>query len=896
MMNRSLKHLDEIACEQNMDRLILSFNDDMKKLQQLLVHFSFWDDAVDVMQNHSLLDEFMSNFRIEVEWNTGLEINYLAFLDKDRETWHSLYYPPTADGGQVGVVAQEDPKPLFSKEHLAAHTGDRWTTLAVAKGVEEPFLLAFEPVQMSSVEDDTVYGYMLAGRSLAPRLKRYADDVPVCLTVQTSAAAASSWDSTDMAAFGRVESGSFGEDGSYTGAVAYETRTASYLRSTANRLCPDVPLYNDTDDMVAVYYVLDDAAPAHPELAEPLRIRVDRPLAMLEQGSTPALVLSLEIIGMMLVLCIIFIVFLDCVVLQRIVKLSNVIQQQTKGHETALADGTDDSSAAATADDDGEDDDDDDHNRKRKARLASSSAAAEADRNGRKTTSAHGKKGKSSRSSGGGAHHSHTTGSSSEGNTTTSSSSARDEIGELKRAMEANAAGLRKRLEAASDSIKAEQQKAIRHRQAMQLLNVWCGRKGNFPGLRTNAMQLRYEPPRSLDDLLASPLAIEYLKTYCEESHTRESLWFLLDVSWLEELERAEDSEEDSEQRQQIHDVAAHAAETIFHSYIARNAQQPINLSAGVINELGGGASSKQAFVYRRHMFDGAVNEIKILFNTDILPRFQKSVTYTAMSETLYADSAGAGDESEYSDETVSTAGSILTDDTDGADGGVTRVFAHTFKALHVSFDPARDGSRDHTDASSTCSGDSVNTTGTTTTATTTATTTTTTAAASKGTTTATSGAPSSAATATTVATLPPMPSAARTPGTPPGTTGGSYGPAASAAAIPKAGRTVRLGTQATALRESSTGSKEKKQKKQHKDGSDSESDTDTDTDTGSDTDSETTSSGSGLGSDSSTSSRSDTATSRSSKSTATTTTTRSTSLSDKSVTDTSASSTTSDD
>jgi len=351
-------------------------------------------------------------------------------------------------------------------------------------------------------------------------------------------------------------------------------------------------------------------------------------------------------------------------VLRRIEALSNVIRSQTRGHQKAQEDEDERSVAMSAAEDL--------HPEK------------------------HGKSGKSSKGSS--APSTSGTSETSESSATAAAAaangptvapvSANDEIGNLKRAMEQNAIGLRKRLEAVNDSIKSEQQKAMHHKQAMQLLNLWCGRKDFFPGLRPNAMQLRYEPTRNLDDIISNPIAIEYLKSHCEGESTLENLWFLLDVSWLEELETAEDNEEDVVKRGQIHEIAESAAKTIMRRYIIANAPQAINISAGPFKKL-----RDLGEQYSRGMFNEAVSEIKLMLNTDILPRFQKTNAYSAMSETLYIDtSAGGGtDSSEFSDETVSTVGSILTDDASEGETNVGRLFAQTFKNLHTTFNVGHD-------------------------------------------------------------------------------------------------------------------------------------------------------------------------------------------------------------
>jgi len=249
--------------------------------------------------------------------------------------------------------------------------------------------------------------------------------------------------------------------------------------------------------------------------------------------------------------------------------------------------------------------------------------------------------------------------------------------------MEQNNAVQRRRLEAVNESLKLEQQKAMRHKQALQLLNLWCGRKEFFPGLRLNAAELRYEPNRSLDDLLSNPLAIEYLKVHCDNDRTLENLWFLLDVSWLSELETAEDGEEDAEKRKKIRAVCVATAETILARYIAVDAPQQINVSAGCFEALRGKGKS-----YQRGMFKDAVGEVKLMLDTDILPRFQKTTVYTAMSENIFVDSFAEADESGFSSETVSTAGSVL-EDSDTGDAGVNNMFAFNFKNLYGAFDAA---------------------------------------------------------------------------------------------------------------------------------------------------------------------------------------------------------------
>jgi len=368
-----------------------------------------------------------------------------------------------------------------------------------------------------------------------------------------------------------------------------------------------------------------------------ISFRMDRPMSRVHEGTTPVVWLSILIIGLMGILFVVFIFFLDFAVLRRVVELSNIIRKKTLEQRDAFKDMDD-------------------------------SAKANINK---------GKKGKSSDQSG-----------SSSGEDVPTGHTGGDEIRNLRMAVEQNTYRIRKRLEAVNDVIKMERTRILRHKQAMQLLCLWCDRNEFFPGLRPNASLLRYEPTRSLDDLLSNPLAVEYLKSHCDSDCTLENLFFLFDVSWLWELEDAEDGEQDPAKRKRIHNVAADTAATIIARYIAADAPQQINISAATFKVLRGKADS-----YKRGMFRDAVNEVKLMLDTDILPRFQNSVAYTAMSENLYIDSYASADD-EWSSESVSTAGSVLSDE--GDQNNASQMVAFNFRNLYATFDG-------DTDLGSTC-------------------------------------------------------------------------------------------------------------------------------------------------------------------------------------------------
>jgi len=698
LMFNSLENLDMRSCNTSINRLAMLIEDDMVKLRPLTETYSvnpFTFEALFNLINYPDMDPEAAVFNLTINllnntqcfdektgmptgeqcYGVGSEINYWALLDAEYNTKYAVYYPKGEnDPGLAGVHKVLPPPDIYPSVYKAIvkELGRKKSLLRMVIPNDhafEPMIISVEPIPDRTNASAENLGYLTTGRCILPRMKQFSDDVPSCITMQKDKFDTERWDDFDREMFAQVKAGSFGENKTYGGEAVFTKREAKVLQKSQGRICPSVPLFNATTSLMTGYINLCGFDPEKYENASCVMMRLDRPMSMVDQGTLPVVSLSAEIIGMMIILCVIFVFFLDCVVLRRIVNLSNVIRKQTRGHANALKD-EDETTATMSAKDD---------NKQPAAGKSGKSS----------------KGGKSASSASGTSENSHTT-NSSDGGGAAPRASARDEIGNLKRAMEQNALGLRKRLEAVNDSIKIEQQKTIRHKQAMQLLNLWCGRKDYFPGLRPNAMQLRYEPTRNLDDLLANPLAIEYLKSHCESDRTLENLWFILDVSWLQELETAEDNEEDKDKRAQIHDVAVCAAKTIMQRYIAVNAPQQINISAGTYKKL-----REKGEHYARRMFDEAVSEVKLMLNTDILPRFQKSAAYSAMSETLFIDSSGGGDESEFSDETVSTAGSILTDEGEEGEGGVAHVFAHTFKNLHTAFEVGHDDNSSTYSASS---------------------------------------------------------------------------------------------------------------------------------------------------------------------------------------------------
>jgi len=709
----SLEDLDTSASNYSINRLAVLIESEMGKIQEFTIAGSeeyfagagfrqyiktAEDPTVPEDQKVATLQAMRSMFDTKVVnkesfgFTCPIGVNFYALLDVNLNTLVDWFYP----GNSTHLCGDNMPapppviKPETYEKVLSTPTNRKakgldsgWLSLIIPDGGDtRPLLISIERYFVSyyildpymgppyDIGDPRQYGYVVFGRSLFPRLGGgdvIADEVPTCVTIEDGKNDADKWDEEDKKMFAQAKAGIVTTDKIFNGVATFAERPNATITATRGRVCPADPLFDSTDTLMCGYMKLCSLDPEVYGEEHCVKIRVDRPMAMLEEGKTPIISLSLEIIALMVALCIIFVVFLDCVVLRRIEALSNVIRTQTREHRRAQEEEDETSVAVSVAEE-------------------------------RRTAEIHGKTGKSSSGSSGTSVSGTSETSAGSGTSVASNASGPtrapgveyDEIGDLKRAMEQNAIGLRKRLEAVNDTIKSEQIRVVHHKQAMQLLNLWCGRKDFFPGLRPNAMQLRYEPSRNLDDILNNPLAIEYLKNHCNNDRNLENIWFLLDVAWLEELENAEDNEEDVVKRGQIHDIAVGAAKSIIKRYIALNAPQQINISSATYKRL-----REKGEEYTRKMFDEAVSEVKLMLNTDILPRFQKTNAYSAMSETLYIDSSGGNEQSsELSDETVSTVGSILTDDaSEGGEPNVGRLFAQTFKNLHTTFNVGHDDS-----------------------------------------------------------------------------------------------------------------------------------------------------------------------------------------------------------
>ena len=654
-----------------------NINDEQHTALEFVSEYAQWPKAIKTLKTgNKAAVEAMMEFELYYEngtWITGYDANLVVVYDKDFNVMWKVYYPPdAATGAEVGTrAATASEMPTLPRKHLMEHNITRsWKTILIPDNNEEPFIFVVQGVFDA---DGSRVGYIGCGRNLRPRLQKFAIEIDSCITPFFTDAEVSNMSAGDRRAFEQVVPGAVSDAGEWEGTGVQTLEPTAGLKYRMSRVCPVQPMYTKTKQSTTSYMVImDDEEQAHRDEVPPILLRIDHPSRMMREGTLPLLYIMLEFVFVMVILCVVFTLFLDRAVLKPIVALTELLHRQTaeqkkEFEEELSSSGTDGVELSRLS-------------KSGSGAGTGGGASGDGDGNGNGKTKGKGKRGKESMagapSTGTGTDSTGATGASGD-----SALQAANELGRLKERMEANAKSLRAQLDAADEALRLEQQHALRHKQAVQLLNLWCGRRDDFPGLKPHAIELRYEPTRDLDDLLGNPLAAEFLKSHCYAESTLENLWFVLDVSWLKDLEIAEANTDDREQRARLHGVAENAAQTIMARYVVPGAPQQINISADTLEHL-----VRLRDSYESGMFDHAFAEVKLMFDTDILPRFRKSPVYSAMSETLFVESTSSlGALSEYSedDDTVSTAGSILTDDTDEIEG-IGRTLAHAFTRIHV--------------------------------------------------------------------------------------------------------------------------------------------------------------------------------------------------------------------
>ena len=654
---------DYDMCDDNLNSVVRTINDDSVKLRELLVQFAQWDDAVEAVKTINTPNEYFfrqyyeSNFLWDGEWITDLNYNLVAIYDANHTHLFSEYYLP----GVIGVQATKDKGvvPAFFTTTASQDLPDEYHGIVVLPDTGTPMILAQLPITYSTHSDGSTMGYMIFAKNLEPRVKAYAEEIAGCLTIWVG--------EEELAEVSGVANGMsagyIATDGEWIGSIHHNSWRTSHLNADSYRVCPQELEFDELPQSAAGYIKVGDEVDSHDSY---FVIRVDLPETMYDTGKPPTGLLFGISMGCILVFIIVGYTYLDLNVLHRLSRIKKFLEKFKREHEEELAEAKLEKTAGFRW-------------RKNNSKRMSSAAAlqeintenAVAGGGGSAKT---GVPGTSDSSTGTGpSDKSSTSGDDNRNN-------ERDEIGKLGAALIFSTKAMERDIAVINRDIRTQRRWRRRFELACRLMNFWGGRTKAFPGLYSKDpaapdYALTNYNDMTIDVLLSRPICMEFLRIYAETGEVQENILFLLDVSWLKELERAFDDESDVDKRDRIQETIKDSVTHIFSRYIKSGAPNELNIAGDTMASI-----RAQEGTYYRGMFSAVIAEIKMLVATDVLIKFKSTAQYAAMSEALdielhelVAKRPGAFDD--YDLKKISSPGKLH-------DVGVDRDFIQIFQVL----------------------------------------------------------------------------------------------------------------------------------------------------------------------------------------------------------------------
>ena len=635
----------------------------------------------------------------------------------------------------------------FSQAELGLTAEGRYCGIVKPPGSNNTLILCHHPVFHNSMEHSDSHGYILMALDMLPRAGRYADETGGCVSIWEDNNNNSSRSPDSAEAFSRLDPGSIGPGGDWVGQIFHKRYLTEEIdaqgRETGTlRVCTETPKFEETKRVASSFFRFRNGGPL---------LRVDHPAAMEGYGRPAITTFSMVVIFAFMLFIIIMLVYLDYVVLRRISSLSAFLDSLSKDatverqdileahkleNDPDLAANASSSSAKASkrsgnnserhshtnnsrhsvaTDTDTDTDSETDTDTSSTTTTSTSTTTTTSTTASTATSNSSSSRVNSvasSESTVAGA--TGTSGSSATTTTTNtitnttattptststsvssesenssggSSGNKYDKVAQVQKTVNSNIDTLKADITTANISIRRERRWRRRYTHALRLMNLWCGRKDIFPGLRsrdrppgsttptaadaaddadsttntttaatttttttassnvaddarlqastttgigTGANGSRGYEDMSVDDVLAHPIAMEFLKVHSRFEESQENIFFLLDVTWLQELERLEEVESDLVKRAQMHDTVVSVADHIVKRYIAKGAPQEINISSesmSIVRKLSGS--------YSKGMFAKAIYDVKMMTSMDVLSRFKHTPAFLAMSEAL---------------------------------------------------------------------------------------------------------------------------------------------------------------------------------------------------------------------------------------------------------------------
>ena len=334
-MRTTLETLDEEALRKSIDRFTMLYYDDVGRLQPYTRHAAWQKVTAEAAQNVSnkpALNKFIQRYlntsliynedgTVQHVYRCGSLVNWWGIIHpKSFATMWSEYHP----GNDVSyctlrATSPREPAPVFPPDFFKGiiqgdfHPETGWIsvfrTVRVSHAVSVSIEAIMIPDEDGNVKNKTIYGYLVAAKTIQPHLSTFADNVPGCISMISGSSDEQYFTEEELEIWNTTKGGTFSKDRTFTGEPTFTLRDSSFLEESKIRYCPAIPLFNNTQQRMTGYFKLCGLDPEKFERTTCLRLRMDRPLSRIEEGTNPVILLSVLVVGLMIVIFVIFIVF-----------------------------------------------------------------------------------------------------------------------------------------------------------------------------------------------------------------------------------------------------------------------------------------------------------------------------------------------------------------------------------------------------------------------------------------------------------------------------------------------------------------------------------------------------------------------------------------------------------
>ena len=439
---------------------------------------------ISVLRDDPVVKEWFSNFYLENgEWNTELGFDFFVFYDENMKPLYGEYHP--SFGVNKGKTLPLDSH--FIEESHIAEVKNNAGLLNVPGG--DMYIIAEEPIAATTDAISDAVGHFVIGRQAVTNLQTYADTIDACI----------GWfESKEQIPekycdkFDGLEAGGLNGTDSWTSDVRHEHY---FHNSLTNVVCPSVVIHETDSSLTKAdvfFFVVHDFIADHED--GPYVIVSRRCIHTVQSLGYTLITTMCYFVPLVLVfLCWILFLRFEILtpfrgVMERVRRVTRVETEKNEKLKMNIS-------------------------RERLARQARSNSRAmereiSMDNIEYSTT-----------------------------RVTYDSAEGSDGLFYAIDAFEDNNSILQRRLGFMMSAVKQEQLQGVRIRDALSLLNLWCGRTNFFPGLKlTETPAPAEDVPNNMDYFMQNPVPALFLKEECIRHGKFNNYCFLLDTYWMEEI------------------------------------------------------------------------------------------------------------------------------------------------------------------------------------------------------------------------------------------------------------------------------------------------------------------------------------------------------------------------